>query len=268
MPDVFSDITNAPAEVLDAIVQTLEARAANPKLQAMLETYLADLTLPESARILEIGSGTGPIARRLAGLEQAVQVIGLDPSPVFAARAGELAKDIDNLSFHNGDGRALPFDAASFDLVVMHTLLCHVPEPQQVIAEAHRVLKPGAQAAVFDCDFSTASLSTGDFDPLESVADALVDSIVHDRWFVRKMIGLLKACGFAPGALRNYAYAEHPEPGYMFSWIERGTDALMAAGRLGEDGARALKAEAERRVEQGQWYAQLCFASVIATKSG
>jgi SAM-dependent methyltransferase len=266
MPDVFSDIANAPPEILEPIVQTLEARAANPKLRAMLESYLGDISLPDSARILEIGSGTGPIARRLAGLEQAREVIGLDPSPVFVAKAAELAKGIDRLSFQQGDGRSLPFDEASFDLVVMHTLLCHVPEPEKVIREAHRVLKARGQAAVFDCDFSTASLSTGDFDPLESVAGALVDTIVHDRWFVRKMIGLLKSCGFEPGALRNYAYAEHPEPGYMFSWIERGADALKAAGRLGEEGARALRAEAERRVEQGQWYAQLCFASVIATK--
>ena len=267
MPDVFSDITNAPPEILEPIAQTLEARAANPKLQAMLESYLGEIELPASARILEVGSGTGPIARRLARLAQAEKVIGLDPSPQFVARARELAKGVDKLSFEQGDGRALSFAAGSFDLVVLHTLLCHVPEADAVVRESHRVLGPGGTLAVFDCDFSTASLSIGDFDPLACIADALVDSIVHDRWFVRKMIGLLRDCGFEPGPLRNYAYAEHPEPGYMFSWIERGADALMAAGRLGEDGARALKSEAERRVADGQWYAQLCFASVIAAKS-
>ena len=266
VPDVFSDIINAPPEVLEPIVQTLEARAANPKLQAMLESYLGEIALPPGARILEVGSGTGPIARRLARLEGAKQVVGLDPSPVFVAKARELAEGIDKLSFQEGDGRALPFDASSFDLVVLHTLLCHVPEAESVVRESHRVLEPGGTLAVFDCDFSTASLSTGDFDPLAAVADALVNTIVHDRWFVRKMIALLKACGFEPGPLRNYTYAEHPEPGYMFSWVERGTDALVAAGRLGEEGARALKAEAERRVADGRWYAQLGFASVVASK--
>ncbi len=266
MPDVFSDITSAPADVLDTIVDTLEKRAADPKLQAMLDAYLSEITLADGARILEVGSGTGAVARRLARLEQARQVIGVDPSPVFLAKAVELGRDIDNLRFEEGDGRSLPFEDATFDLVVLHTLLCHVPAPEGVLREAHRVLKPGATLAVFDCDFSTASLSTGDFDPFEVIAEVMVDSIVHDRWLVRKLTGHLRSCGFEAGPLRSYAYSEHPAPGYMFTWIERGTAALMAAGRLGEDGAAALKAEAERRVSEGQWYAQVSFASVISRK--
>jgi ubiquinone/menaquinone biosynthesis C-methylase UbiE len=266
MPDVFSDITNAPADVLDAILDTLEKRAADPRLQAMLDAYLSEIELPNSARVLEVGSGTGPVARRLARIEQAQRVIGLDPSPVFLAKAHELAHGIDNLDFQEGDGRSLPFDDATFDLVVLHTLLCHVPEPETVLRESHRVLKPGATLAVFDCDFSTASLSTGDFDPFQTITDVMVDSIVHDRWFVRKMRGHLKNCGFEAGPLRSYAYSEHPEPSFMFTWIERGAAALIASGRLGEDGAAALRAEAERRVQQEQWYGYVSYASVISRK--
>ena len=266
MPDVFSDITNAPQEVLEAIVKSLEARAADPQLQAMLESYLSELELPDAAQILEVGSGTGAVARRLARLERADRVVGLEPSPVFLAKARELAEGIDKLSFEEGDGRSLPFDDASFDLVVLHTLLCHVPEPEIALREALRVSKPEGTVAVFDCDFSTASLSTGDFDPFEAIVDVMVDGIVHDRWFVRKMLGLLKNCGFHVGALRSYNYVEHPEPGYLFGWIERGTDALIASGRLGEDGAMGLKAEAERRAKQGRWYGQVSFASVISRK--
>ncbi len=61
---------------------------------------------------------------------------------------------------------------------------------------------------------------------------------------------------------------ELPEPSFMFSSVERGTDALMASGRLGEEGAIALKAEAERRVEAEQWYGQISYASVISRKPG
>ncbi len=264
MPDVFTDITNAPPDILDAIISTLEMRAANPQLQAMLDAYLSQVRLPEAARVLEVGSGTGPVARRLARLENAQQVIGIDPSPVFLAKARELANGIENLSFEEGDGRSLPFSESSFDLVVLHTLLCHVPEPELVVLEAHRVLKAGGSLAVFDCDFSTASLSTGAFDPFESIVDVMVESIVHDRWFVRRMTNVVRDCGFRPGRLRTYAYVEHPEPSFMFTWIERGTAALLASGRMGEDGVRALKAEADRRVEEGQWYGQLTYASVIA----
>jgi SAM-dependent methyltransferase len=266
VPDLFSNITKAPPEVLEVIIKTLESRAADPQLQSMLDSYLSQIALPELAQILEIGSGTGPVARRLASLDKAHRVIGLDPSPVFLAKARELAAGIGNLSFEEGDGRSLPFDDGLFDLVVLHTLLCHVPEPEIVMLEARRVLKAGGTLAIFDCDFSTASLSTGEFDPFEVIVDVMVDSIVHDRWFVRKMTGLLRNCGFQVGPLCVYGYAEHPEPSFMFSWVERGTDALIASGRMGESGAEGLKAEAERRVATGQWYAQVSYASVISRK--
>ena len=58
MPDVFSDIMKASPDVLEAIVNVLEMRAADPQLQAMLESYLSEIELPDSAQILEVGSGT------------------------------------------------------------------------------------------------------------------------------------------------------------------------------------------------------------------
>ena len=106
MPDLFSDIMKAPPDVLEVIVKTLELRAADPQLQSMLESYLLQIELPDPAQILEIGSGTGPVARRLASLEKADRVVGLDPSPVFLAKARELAEGIDNLIFEEGDGRS------------------------------------------------------------------------------------------------------------------------------------------------------------------
>ncbi len=62
MPDLFSDITKAPPDVLEAIVKTLELRAADPQLQSMLESYLSETELPDPAQVLEVGSGTGAVA--------------------------------------------------------------------------------------------------------------------------------------------------------------------------------------------------------------
>ena len=45
----------------------MELRAVDPQQQAMLAAYLDDLALPSGGRLLEIGCGTGAIARVLAG---------------------------------------------------------------------------------------------------------------------------------------------------------------------------------------------------------
>ena len=47
-----------------------------------------------------------------------------------------------------GDALALPYDDASFDLVLISEVLEHVPEDERAIAELVRVLKPGGVAAV------------------------------------------------------------------------------------------------------------------------
>jgi ubiquinone/menaquinone biosynthesis C-methylase UbiE len=97
--------------------------------------------------VLEVGCGTGAVTRLLARRPGVAEAVGVDPSPVFIAKAGELAAGLDNLSFEEGDGRALRFGDGDFDVVVCHTVLCHVPEPERVLTEALRVLRPGGTLA-------------------------------------------------------------------------------------------------------------------------
>ena len=52
MPDVYASIETADEAVLERLVEVLELRAAEPAQQAMLDDYLADLPLPDGARVL------------------------------------------------------------------------------------------------------------------------------------------------------------------------------------------------------------------------
>ncbi|MEY2930693.1 MAG: hypothetical protein RL033_1442 [Pseudomonadota bacterium] len=95
-------------------------------------------------------------------------MLGCDPSESFLARARELAAHLPSLSFRSRDGRQLDLPAASQDVVVLHTTLCHVPEPERVLAEAARVLRRGGWLAVFDGDYATATVAVTASDPLQS----------------------------------------------------------------------------------------------------
>jgi cyclopropane fatty-acyl-phospholipid synthase-like methyltransferase len=90
LPDVFATITDAAPEILEGIMSVLELRAANPQQQAMLHTYLTDADIPQGARILEVGCGTGAVTRVLAAWPGVVEAVGVDPSPVFVAKARKL----------------------------------------------------------------------------------------------------------------------------------------------------------------------------------
>jgi hypothetical protein len=59
--------------------------------------------------------------------------------------------------------------------------------------------------------------------------------------------------------VRSFGYVEAPTPGFMLgAWVELGADALVSEGRIGDDLAAALKAEARRRVASGEYFAHTC----------
>ncbi len=96
-------------------------------------------------RVLELGIGGG---LHLAHYDPAkvASVTGVDPSAELRAMAAAAPRP-EGLAVEivDGEGEALPFDAASFDTVVCTFTLCTVHQPDRVLAEARRVLKPGGR---------------------------------------------------------------------------------------------------------------------------
>jgi ubiquinone/menaquinone biosynthesis C-methylase UbiE len=267
LPDVYATITEAEPAVVEGLVDILELRAADPQQREMRETYFADIEFPADARVAEVGCGPGPVARALASQPGVAAVVGVDPSPIFIARGRELAQDLPNLRFVEGDARALPLENGSVDVVVFHTTLCHVPGPELALTEASRVLVGGGLLAVFDGDYATTTCACGDFDPLQACAEACVDYLVHDRWLIRRLPKLVRAAGFELGRFRSHSYMEAPSSdGYMFAIVDRGADALLASGRITPEATNALKAEARRRSDAGEFFGHIAYASLIAQK--
>jgi ubiquinone/menaquinone biosynthesis C-methylase UbiE len=268
MPDAYLTIAEADQAAQERLAAGLELRAADPQQQAMLRDYLADVQFSPGSRVLEVGCGTGPVTRVLATWPGVAEAVGIDPSPVFIAKARELARELANASFQQGTGLALPFEDGSFDAVVMHTTLCHIPEPERALAEASRALRPGGRLAVFDGDYAGTTLATGEFDPLQCCVGAGWATRLNDQWLVRRLPALVQSLGLGVVRFRSHGYLQHAEPDYMLTIADRGADALVALGRIGPELAAALKAEARRRAQRGEFFGHIVYASLIARKPG
>jgi ubiquinone/menaquinone biosynthesis C-methylase UbiE len=104
------------------------------------------LRLTGEERALDVGTGAGAMALALAPLVR--EVVGIDLVPELLAEARKRAPA--NVELVEGDAAALPFEAGSFDLGCTARTLHHVRRPELVLAELHRVLRPGGTMLVID----------------------------------------------------------------------------------------------------------------------
>lgn len=99
--------------------------------------------------VLELGSGTGTLLRRLAAARPDRTFVGVEPLAGYVdfANGRARAEGSANVRFEVGVGEAIPaaVDDASVDLVVSVDALHHVTDVDQVIAEVTRVAAPGAR---------------------------------------------------------------------------------------------------------------------------
>ena len=105
-----------------------------------LDTVLNAAEPTSDDRVLDVGTGTGIVAKSIA--PRVHDVIGVDISPDMLSRAMEARPS--NVAFEQGDVRKLAFPSAHFDKVIARMIFHHVmPDPALGLSECYRVLRPG-----------------------------------------------------------------------------------------------------------------------------
>jgi len=103
-------------------------------------TARALINLLDLGKVLDIASGDGVLAELIA--MRAESVTCLDSNSTVIAAARKRLKAQSNVQFHQGDMHALPFEANSFDQIFLMHALTYTKTPQDVIAQAARVMRP------------------------------------------------------------------------------------------------------------------------------
>ncbi len=110
--------------------------------------------LKPGLRLLDLGCGPGSITLGFARTIAPGEVVGIDlePEMVQIARRAASESGRANARFDVADAAELPFPDSSFDAAFGHTLLEHVPNPEKIVREVRRVLKPGGFFGARDGD--------------------------------------------------------------------------------------------------------------------
>ncbi|HJQ79654.1 MAG TPA: class I SAM-dependent methyltransferase [Lacipirellulaceae bacterium] len=144
-------------ELMDTVEDAHEYDAmdhsiVNAQFVTDLMAAIADWSLklpaetPTILQILDLGAGTAQIPIELVRRADSVHVTAVDAAEnmLALARANVAAASLSgHITMALADAKSLPFDSATFPVVISNSIIHHIGQPHEVVAEAVRVTEPG-----------------------------------------------------------------------------------------------------------------------------
>lgn len=126
---------------------------------AVLEEIIFEkIDFKNPAKILEIGSGVGAQTEILLNRYPNTHVTGVELSEIQLNTAqAYISSKFDNFryEYHQANAEELPFEDNSYDAIYICWVLEHVPNPQKIVNECFRVLKPNGIISITEVQNNT-----------------------------------------------------------------------------------------------------------------
>lgn len=119
-------------------------------VQRTLNEAVEALRISGDATVLDVGCGTGEFERLARERFGDAELIGVDVTPEMVAIAREKCRAMSGVAFFLAEAEGLPVASASVDAVVSCSMLHHVPEPEALLRECARVLRPQGELVIVD----------------------------------------------------------------------------------------------------------------------
>lgn len=161
--------------------------------ESFLKLLAKRLELGSCHSMLDVGCGQCHWSRLLVNYigfseEEPTRVCGVDSDRKWAKGSKELRAFFEEkgveFELKKANANELPYEDNTFDLVTCQTLLIHVPQPTEVIAEMKRVLKPGGIILCVEPNNLVQSLTRSSIssnDPIDQILDHVKYALLFER---------------------------------------------------------------------------------------
>lgn len=266
----YHDVDGDPhTAVLVANTDAIAEWRATQRLRAWERQHLE---LVEGERLLDVGCGRGEAAISLGfDLGATGELVGVDASAAMLEVARRRSSEVPCAArFSVGDARALDETDWSFDVVRSERTLQWLPEPERVVAEFVRVLRPGGRLSLTDTDWSTLHLDVGDPQITRMVRDGLRVERNRPSNVGRRLAELASAagCEVTTETTETQIWTrwnpdEFPAPDGCFSMASLAED-LVETGQLESDAVSAFVDDIHEAARRKKFEMSLTMYAVVA----
>ena len=167
-------------------------------------------------RLLDVGSGPGPVA--LAFAPHVATAVAFDAAPemLHAARLAARRAEVANLDLVCGDAHRLPFADRAFGLVTSRACPHHFADIRGAVAEMARVLSRGGRLGIADGTVP----DDPEVDAFVNRLDWLHDNTTVRNYSAREWRGFMEGAGLRVDFVADYV-AEIPEGRSLLDWLAR-----------------------------------------------
>jgi SAM-dependent methyltransferase len=188
--------------------------------------------LAATDNVLDVGCGSGWLARRLAELVPEGRVVGVDVSDEMIRVARRTSLDFENILYATGEVGEIPWEANFFNHAISVESAYYWPEPATGIREIFRVLRPGGAAWIL-INYYRDNLHCHQWGPLLAVPTRL---LLAEEW-----AELLRMAGFVNVAHERVVDPTPSPEVYSGRWFRDAAElsAFKAEGALLICGSKA-----------------------------
>jgi SAM-dependent methyltransferase len=239
--------------------------------------WLAGLVAVErGSRVVDLGCGTGSSLRFIVAALRGGMAVGVDRAGAVLREAAATPGLAGRVSLLRADlGRPLPFAAASFDRALCHNVLEFLPDPQLLLREVHRVLRPGGRLVLSHSDFDTLVFASEDLTLTRRLVRAYSDTQQDwmdavDGTMGRRLLEVVGRSAFAVEDVRAaVVLGRRFQPGELsYGYAHNLAEALRGAGAADAAELEGWIAGLRRLDERGAFLFSLNDYAVVCTRPG
>ncbi len=261
---------DASGEASSAVFR-MEARASAPASRALFEALVRPLLTPEPHRILEVGAGTGALARKIAEATSTSRILVTDKSHAMIAAARKFAEGSagqERCVFAPWDvGAETPSEVSgTFELALSSVMVPYLSEAEiaRLISTLASRLAPGGVLAFVEQDLQSNALNAAS---ASDVRNLFVRRGPQSAAYLPlRLRRLLREEGLELLPRRSFLWTSERLCPYLRDLLGRAADEAAAEGRLDRDRGQTLLGELEALEEAGDFYYGLVYHLVAASK--